>query len=118
MSDLARVIGPGCTHEIIGIRPGEKLHETMVPEDDARVTIEYDDHFVIQPTHSFWNARDYMAAKPGMMCADGFRYSSEINDRFLTDGEIEGLVKMVEEDPTIEADPKPRATEPTFIVGG
>jgi UDP-N-acetylglucosamine 4,6-dehydratase len=118
VTDLARVIGPECKQEIIGIRPGEKLHETMVPEDDARLTIEYDDHFVIQPTHSFWNQRDYMAGKPGRLCADGFRYSSEINDRFLTDEEIAGLVQLVEQDPSADVDPKPKATEPTFIVGG
>lgn len=118
VTDLARVIGPECKQEIIGIRPGEKLHETMVPEDDARLTIEYDDHFVIQPTHSFWNQRDYMAGKPGRLCADGFRYSSEINDRFLTDDEIAALVQLVEQDPSIELEPKPKPTEPTFIVGG
>jgi UDP-N-acetylglucosamine 4,6-dehydratase len=118
VTDLARVIGPDCRQEIIGIRPGEKLHETMVPEDDARTTIEYDDHFVIQPTHSFWNAKDYMAGKPGRLCPDGFRYSSEINDHFLTDPEIAELVKMVEADPSIESEPRPKATEPTFIVGG
>jgi UDP-N-acetylglucosamine 4,6-dehydratase len=118
VADLARVIGPECRQEVIGIRPGEKLHETMVPEDDARTTIEYPTHFVIQPTHSFWNAKDYMTGRPGVACADGFRYSSEINDHFLTDQEIVEMVKIVEADPTIEADPKPKATEPTFIVGG
>lgn len=118
VTDLARVIGPDCRQDVIGIRPGEKLHETMVPEDDARTTIEYEDHFVIQPTHSFWNAKDYMAGKPGRACADGFRYSSEINGHFLSDEEIAAMVAMVEGDPTIEADPKPKATEPTFIVGG
>ena len=118
VTDLARVIGPGCKQEIIGIRPGEKLHETMVPEDDARMTIEYEDHFVIQPTHSFWNQKDYMAGKPGRLCPDGYRYSSEINEHFLNDDEIAALVNMVEADPSIEADPKPKATEPTFIVGG
>ena len=118
VTDLARVVGPECRQEIIGIRPGEKLHETMVQEDDARLTIEYDDHFVIQPTHSFWNQQDYMAGKPGRLCVDGFRYSSEINTHFLTDAEIAELVKMVENDPSVEAEPKPKATEPTFHVGG
>jgi UDP-N-acetylglucosamine 4,6-dehydratase len=118
VTSLARVIGPECQQDVIGIRPGEKLHETMVPEDDARLTIEYDDHFVIQPTHSFWNPRDYMAGKPGRLCADGFRYSSEINDRFLDEVEIAELVRLVESDPGSEAEPRPKPTEPTFIVGG
>jgi UDP-N-acetylglucosamine 4,6-dehydratase len=118
VTDLARVIGPDCRQEVIGIRPGEKLHETMVPEDDARLTIEYDDHFVIQPTHSFWNPKNYAAGKPGKPCPDGFRYSSEINDHFLTTAEIEDMVRLVEADPSSDVEPKPRPNEPTFIVGG
>jgi UDP-N-acetylglucosamine 4,6-dehydratase len=118
VTDLARVVGPQCRQDVIGIRPGEKLHETMVPEDDARTTIEYDDHFVIQPTHSFWNHKDYMSGKPGRLCPDGFHYSSDTNTHFLSDPEIAEMVRLVEEDPGIEADPKPRPSEPTFIVGG
>ncbi len=117
ITDLARVCGPGCKQEIIGIRPGEKLHETMVPEDDARMTLEYEDHFVIQPSHSFWNRKDYLAGRPGgHPCKDGFSYSSDSNSWFLKDEEITDLVKMVEADPSIDVMPKP--TEPSFIVGG
>ena len=50
--DLAKAIAPECRLDVIGIRPGEKLHETMVPEDDARNTFEYDDHFVIRSSSS------------------------------------------------------------------
>ena len=115
--DLARVAGPECRQDVIGIRPGEKLHETMVPEDDARMTLEYDDHFVIQPSHSFWSHKDYLKARPGARpCRDGFSYSSDTNDWFLTDAEIADMVAMVEADPTVDVMPKP--TEPTFIVGG
>ena len=118
VADLARIVGPECRQDVIGIRPGEKLHETMVPEDDARLTIEYADHFVIQPTHSFWNQKDYMAGKPGKPCPDGFHYSSDINGQFLDDSQIAELVRMVQEDPRVEVEPPPRANEPTFIVGG
>jgi UDP-N-acetylglucosamine 4,6-dehydratase len=116
VTDLARVIAPALRHDVIGIRPGEKLHETMVPEDDARMTIEYADHFVIQPTHSFWNAKDYLSGKPGKPCADGFRYSSEINEWRLSDAEIAEMVTLC----AVEhgGDIVPKATEPTFIVGG
>jgi UDP-N-acetylglucosamine 4,6-dehydratase len=117
VTDLARMVGPECRQEIIGIRPGEKLHEVMVPEDDARLTLEFADHFVIQPSHSFWNRKDYLKGRPtGKPCADGFRYSSETNSHFLTDDEIAELVKMVEQDPSLDV--IPTATEPRFIVGG
>lgn len=115
VTDLARVIGPNCKHDVIGIRPGEKLHEVMVPEDDARVTLEFDDHFVIQPTHSFWNQKDF-GARGGKPCEDGYSYSSHTNDHWLTDDEIQGLVDSVETTPA--SDVKPRVSEPSFIVGG
>jgi UDP-N-acetylglucosamine 4,6-dehydratase len=116
ITDLARVIGPNCRQDVVGIRPGEKLHETMIAEDDARLSIEYPNHFVIQPSHSFWSAKEYMRDRPGGICPDGFRYSSEINSWWLTDDEISDLVEMVVRGPKI--DPEPLVTEPKFIVGG
>ena len=52
--DLAKAIAPDCEHKFIGIRPGEKLHETMITEDDARQTTEYEDYFIIEPLDEFW----------------------------------------------------------------
>jgi UDP-N-acetylglucosamine 4,6-dehydratase len=117
VTDLARVIAPRCKHEVIGIRPGEKLHEVMIPEDDARVTLEFEDHFVIQPTHSFWNHKDYQENGKGKLCPDGFRYSSETNTDWLTDAQIAQLVASVEAEKGV-GEPMPRADEPKFIVGG
>jgi UDP-N-acetylglucosamine 4,6-dehydratase len=89
----------------------------MIPEDDARLALEYEDHFVVQPTHGFWSHRDYMAGRPGgRTCQDGFSYSSHTNEWFLTDEEIGELVAMVEADPTVDIPPTP--SEPTFVVGG
>ena len=116
VTDMARVIGPECQHEVIGIRPGEKLHEVMIPEDDARVTLEFDDHFVIQPTHAFWNHRDYEAERKGKRCPDGFRYASDTNSHWLTADEIAALVASVRTDGMHE--PVPTPGEPRFIVGG
>jgi UDP-N-acetylglucosamine 4,6-dehydratase len=116
VTDLARVIGPDCRQEVIGIRPGEKLHEVMVPEDDARVTLEFDDHYLIQPTHSFWNAKDFHENGKGRPCPDGFRYGSDTNERWLDDDQIRSMVAMVEADPSVEGLPDP--TEPKFVVGG
>jgi UDP-N-acetylglucosamine 4,6-dehydratase len=117
VTDLARVVGPECEQEVIGIRPGEKLHEAMIGEDDARMTIEFEDHFVIQPSHDFWNRKDYLTGKPGgHACPDGFAYMSDTNPWYLNEHEIRTLVEMVEKDPGIEVQPKP--AEPRFIVGG
>jgi UDP-N-acetylglucosamine 4,6-dehydratase len=113
--DLARVIGPNCEHRVIGIRPGEKMHEVMVPEDDARLTIEFADHYVIQPSHSFWSQKDFLDGKAGHLCPEGFRYGSDTNNWWLKDSEIQDLVKQVEGKP-IDITPSPK--EPTFIVGG
>ncbi len=114
--DLARVIAPECKQETIGIRPGEKLHETLIPEDDARLTIDFEDHFVIQPSHSFWNHKDFLNGRPGKPCPDGFRYSSDSNPWWLSDREIGELVAQVESDASLYDTPAP--TEPRFIVGG
>ena len=113
---LARVIGPDCEQEIIGIRPGEKLHETMITEDDARLTLEFDDHYVIQPTHSYWNPKDFLAGRTAKQCPDGFRYSSETNAWWLDDEDIARLVDQVST--ALEGYDLPSPTEPRFIVGG
>ena len=75
--DLAKVIAPECKTDVIGIRPGEKLHEIMIPKDDARRTIEYADHYIIQPDFDFWGRRfNKNAGKP---VADDFEYNSDTN---------------------------------------
>ena len=114
--DLARVVAPDCEYKIIGIRPGEKLHETLVPEDDARMAIEFEDHYVIQPSHSYWNQKDFLDGRPGEPCPEGFRYSSDTNPWWLSDEEIAALVAEVEANPSVYELPTP--TEPHFITGG
>ena len=88
--DLASAIAPDCEHEIVGIRPGEKLHEVMVPEDDARNTAILDDRYVILPSMD-WSWLDPYKQLP--RCAEGFSYSSQTNDRWLTRDQ---LVTMLE----------------------
>jgi len=87
--DLAETIAPGCAVENIGIRPGEKLHEVLVSEDESRNTLETEEMFVIQPTHPWWRSDNWVHAKP---LPEGFRYSSDANDRWLTRRELEELV--------------------------
>ena len=83
ITDLARAIAPECRLEVVGVRPGEKLHETMVTEDDARQTVEFEDHYVIQPAFSWWDAGSLRDAGGGKPCPEGFRYSSDTNTRWL-----------------------------------
>jgi UDP-N-acetylglucosamine 4,6-dehydratase/5-epimerase len=92
--DLAEAMAPGRTYEIVGIRPGEKLHETMCPADDAHLTLEFDDHFVIRPsiqmTHKIDFSRNALGER-GEPVADGLAYSSDRNTRFLAVEELAGL---------------------------
>jgi UDP-N-acetylglucosamine 4,6-dehydratase len=89
--DLAKAIAPHCRLDVVGIRPGEKLHETMVPEDDAHNTVEYDDHFVIRSLSTgFNNGQSHRTV--GRPCPEGFRYSSDNNSRWLSVHELQTLV--------------------------
>jgi UDP-N-acetylglucosamine 4,6-dehydratase len=87
--DLAETVAPGCQVEYIGIRPGEKLHEVLVSEDEARQTLEMEDMYVIQPSHPWWKSENWVNAK---RLPEGFRYSSDNNARWLTQRELEELV--------------------------
>ena len=89
--DLAEAIAPGVQTKIIGIRPGEKLHEVMCPSDMFYETLEFKDHFVIKPSIEFGKNIDYTKNKlgeEGHPVPDGFEYSSGTNDVFLTVEEL------------------------------
>lgn len=92
ITDLAEAMAPGLPTSVIGIRPGEKLHETMCPADDSHLTIEFADHFVIRPTIKFYRGDiDYLTnniEEKGEPVPQGFEYSSASNPRFLDVGEI------------------------------
>lgn len=92
ITELANVMAPGLPHKVVGIRPGEKLHEVMITEDDARATLELADRYLIQPWFNSWDNSTYLAAgaKP---VADGFRYSSDTNPAWLKDDEIARMLK-------------------------
>lgn len=93
--DLAEAIAPGVPHKIIGIRPGEKLHELMCPEDSAHQTLEFKNHFVIQPTTSYFDAHiDYTVdgkGDKGTPVEEGFEYKSSTNPEFLSVEELREL---------------------------
>jgi len=87
--DLAETIAPGCEVEYIGIRPGEKLHEVLVSDDESRHAVATEEMFVIQPAHPWWKAENWVRGKA---LPEGFRYSSDTNDQWLTRRELEELV--------------------------
>lgn len=93
--DVARAIAPEMPIKVVGIRPGEKLHETMCPRDDSHITLAFDDHFVIKPTINFFNVEmDYSQndlAEKGKPVEQGFRYNSGNNPWFLSIDEIKAL---------------------------
>jgi UDP-N-acetylglucosamine 4,6-dehydratase len=90
--DLASAMAPRLAHKIVGIRPGEKIHEVMCPADDSHLTLEFHDHFVIRPTITFWEGGNSYSpnklAEEGQPAPEGFEYNSGINPRFLSVPEI------------------------------
>src|SRR3954469_20006157 len=88
--DMAQAIAPDCQIDCVGIRPGEKLHEVLLSDDEARNAIERDDMFVIQPAQSWGRKKNW---KKDAYLPDGFRYSSDSNSQWLT---AEDLYKLVE----------------------
>jgi UDP-N-acetylglucosamine 4,6-dehydratase len=88
--DMAQAIAPDCQIDCVGIRPGEKLHEVLLSEDEARNAVERDDMFVIQPAQSWWRKENW---KSYASLPEGFRYSSDSNPQWLT---AEDLYRLVE----------------------
>jgi len=85
--DVARAMAPNLPHKIVGIRPGEKMHEVMCPRDDSHLTLEFHDHYVIKPTIQFTHTIDYTknnCGEIGEPVEYGFKYSSESNTEWLT----------------------------------
>jgi UDP-N-acetylglucosamine 4,6-dehydratase len=91
--DVAAAIAEDAEIKIIGIRPGEKLHEMMISQDDARHTIEFDDYYVIQPDFVWWENRDTLIQDGGKLCKEGFSYCSDTNDKWLTVDELKETVE-------------------------
>jgi UDP-N-acetylglucosamine 4,6-dehydratase len=89
--DLAAAIAPGCAVRTVGIRPGEKLHEVLMSDDEARQTLEFEDMYVIQPAFPWWNSERWSG---GRALPAEFRYSSDANARWLTKPE---LLRMIGE---------------------
>jgi len=96
ITDIAEAIAPEAKQKIVGIRPGEKLHEEMITESDALNTIEYDGYYVIVPSIRKWSKTHFMKnsnGKEGLPCEEGFSYNSGTNPHFLTVDELKELIR-------------------------
>ena len=96
MTELAKAMAPNLPHKIIGIRPGEKLHEIMCPADDSHLTLEFDDHYVIQPTIQFAHITDFTQNKlgeKGVPVEQGFEYNSGNNTEWISHDELLEMAK-------------------------
>ena len=91
--DLAKAIAPGAETVEIGIRPGEKLHEEMISAEDARRTVRRDDRYVVQPTLALWGGFSEAAGDP---VPEGFSYSSDTNDEWLSIDEIRQMLERLD----------------------
>jgi len=92
--DVAKAVAPDAEIEVVGIRPGEKLNELMISEDDARQTLEFKDYFLIQPDFGWWGSEEHMKKAGGTFCEAGFSYRSDTNSEWLS---IEDLQQTVSE---------------------
>ncbi len=104
ITDVAKAIGPNCKHALIGIRPGEKLHEEMITETDGINTIEFEKYFVILPSMPLWNIDEFKSKFGGEYCPLDFKYNSGTNTEWLTVDQIRNLIKM--------------HVDPTFTIEG
>jgi UDP-N-acetylglucosamine 4,6-dehydratase len=85
VTDIAEAIAPGCERQVVGIRPGEKLHEVLLTEDEARHSYDLGDRFVTVPEYMSWGSAPSAEGTP---LPEGFRYSSDMNDHWLTVDEL------------------------------
>lgn len=95
--DLARILAPDLSHRVVGIRPGEKLHEVLITEHDARTTVELDDRYVITPAFFDGASKDYEALG-GSPVAEGFRYTSDTNPEWLDGEAMQRLLDEIPDD--------------------
>jgi UDP-N-acetylglucosamine 4,6-dehydratase/5-epimerase len=98
--DLAKAIAPEAELEVVGIRPGEKLHEVLISDDEARATVELEDMYVVQPTGTLWFGREW--EEVGWRLPDGFRYGSDTNPQWLSVEQIRQMVAAFEKDDLAE----------------
>jgi UDP-N-acetylglucosamine 4,6-dehydratase (inverting) len=103
ITDVAEAIGPDCRHEIVGIRPGEKIHEEMITEADSYTTVDIGDYYAILPQVPTWKLEDYTKTFKAKPVPQGFQYNSGTNDEWLSVEQIRNLIREYV-DPAFEVD--------------
>ena len=93
ITDVATAIGPDCEQQLVGIRPGEKLHEEMITETDSLNTLETEKYYVITPSTPTWDVDDYLTAYNGQRVPEGFKYSSGTNTDWLTVAQLREQIR-------------------------
>jgi UDP-N-acetylglucosamine 4,6-dehydratase/5-epimerase len=91
ITDLAHTMAPNLKQRIVGIRPGEKLHETMITEGDARSTVEMNDRYVIEPAFAWWD-RSTFEGPSAKRVTDDFRYSSDSNSEWIKPDQLRTML--------------------------
>ncbi len=99
--DLAKAIAPNAEIDIIGIRPGEKLHEVLISEDEARHSIELDDMYIVEPSGTLWFGHNW--GGKGKSLPEGFSYASDSNESWLSKDELKAMVNIVESKPNVRS---------------
>ncbi|UOQ51077.1 UDP-N-acetylglucosamine 4,6-dehydratase (inverting) [Hymenobacter cellulosivorans] len=94
ITEVAKAIGPECKQEIVGIRPGEKLHEAMITETDALSTVELEKYYVILPFTPRWDVEEFIRNFRGKRVPDGFYYDSANNEEWLTAEQIREEIRL------------------------
>ena len=92
VTDIAKVIAPKSKHKIIGIRPGEKLHEQMISIEDSYSTYEYSDYYKILPQINDWG-KDNLRIKDGKKVSERFNYNSETNSKWMTESDLKKWIE-------------------------
>jgi UDP-N-acetylglucosamine 4,6-dehydratase len=100
VDQIANIVAPNCKKEIIGLRPGEKMHEILIPVDESRNVLEFDNYFVIQPIQAFWGNK--IGILGGVSCSSDFHFSSNSNCERLSSTQLKNLL----------IDYLPKTTEP------
>ena len=97
ITDLIPLLGSGLDYEVIGIRPGEKLHEVMIPEEEIRNSIDMGDHYIIQPNHHWWNISSFreVVESQGEPMQNMEEYASGTNTQWLTKDQLQELIKTI-----------------------
>ena len=101
ITDLAQAIAPDCKQEIVGIRPGEKLHESLIGEDEGRNTYEHKNHYVIL-SESFQGKIPSQSKNGGKLCMEGFKYTSDKNTQIISIEKLRHILEQIEDDYSIE----------------